>query len=111
MLRSPPGRYLWLRLRLTGGAAETPSIDCVRIDFPRISLRRYLPAVFGADPIAAEFTDRWLAVFDRTLRDLEATIDAEASLFDPLSAPAHPEVPRSHDFLTFLAAWVGVALY
>jgi len=111
MLRSPPGRYLWLRLRLSATAAETPRIDCMRIDFPRISLRRYLPAVFGADPIAAEFTDRWLAVFDRTLRDLEATIDAEASLFDPLSAPAYPEVPRSHDFLAFLAAWVGVALY
>ena len=111
MLRSPPGRYLWLRLRLAGTATATPRIDCLRIDFPRISLRRYLPAIFGADAIAAEFTDRWLALFDRTLRELEAEIDEAAARFDPLSAPAYPEVPRHRDFLVFIAGWVGVTLF
>lgn len=111
MLRSPPGRYLWLRLRLVGTTTVSPRVDCVRIDFPRVSLRRYLPAVFGADSIAAEFTDRWLAVFDRTLREIEAEVDEEAALFDPLSAPAYPDVPRSRDFLEFIANWVGVSLF
>lgn len=111
MLHSPPGRYLWLRLRLAGTTGATPRLDCIGLDFPRISLRRYLPAVFGADEIAAEFTDRWLAIFDRGLRDLEAEVDDEAALFDPLAAPAYPEVPRSRDFLAFIAAWVGVTLY
>lgn len=110
MLRSPPGRYLWLRLRLAGTPAESPRVDCVQLDFPRISLRRYLPAIFGAEPIAAEFTDRWLAIFDRGLRDIEGEIDDEAALFDPLSAPAYPEVARGRDFLTFLSTWVGVTL-
>lgn len=111
MLRSPPGRYLWLRLRLAGTTGATPRVDCMLVDFPRVSLRRYLPAIFGADAIAAEFTDRWLAIFDRTLRDLEAQIDDEAALFDPLSAPAYPDVPRSRDFLAFIASWVGITLF
>ena len=111
MLRSAPGRYLWLRLRLAGTKTATPRIDCMLIDFPRVSLRRYLPALFGADAIAAEFTDRWLAIFDRSLRDLETEIDDEAALFDPLSAPAYPDVPHSRDFLAFIASWVGVTLF
>jgi phage tail-like protein len=110
MLQSPPGRYCWLRLTLAGDTHTTPSIGCLQIDFPRISLRRYLPAVFGADPIAAEFTDRWLAVLDRGLRDIETQIDDQARLFDPMAAPAAPEVPSDHDFLALLAAWVGVTL-
>jgi len=111
MLRSPAGRYLWLRLRLSGNGNATPRVDCMAIDFPRVSLRRYLPAMFGADGIAAEFTDRWLAVFDRTLRGIESEVDEEGALFDPLAAPAYPEVPRNRDFLGFLASWVGVTLF
>ena len=110
LLHSPPGRFLWLRLSLIGTTAQTPRVDCLLIDFPRISLRRYLPAIFGADAVAAEFTDRWLAVFDRSLRDIEARIDHEAALFDPLAAPAQPEVPRNRDFLSFIASWVGITL-
>src|SRR5262245_49279866 len=110
MLHSPPGRYLWLKLTLTGDTRETPSITCIELAFPRVSLRRYLPAVFGAEPVAAEFTDRWLAILDRGIRDIETQIDNQARLFDPLSAPAAPEVPARRDFLAMLAQWVGVSL-
>jgi phage tail-like protein len=111
MLHSPPGRYLWLRLRLRGNGGTTPRVDCMLVDFPRVSLRRYLPAFFGTDAIAAEFTDRWLAIFDRTIRDIEGEMDGQAALLDPLAAPAYPDVPRSRDFLEFLASWVGVTLF
>lgn len=110
MLHSPPGRYLWLRLTLSGNAAGTPCIEKISLAFPRISLRRYLPAIFGAEPIAAEFTDRWLAIFDRGLRRIEHEVDYQARLFDPLSAPAAPEVAARKDFLSFIAKWVGVTL-
>jgi phage tail-like protein len=111
MLHSPGGRYLWLRLRLAGTPETTPAVSCIQIDFPRVSLRRYLPEVFGTDAVAAEFTDRWLAILDRTLRGIEHEIDDQARLFDPLAAPAFPEVPADHDFLAYLARWVGVSLY
>lgn len=107
MLRCPRGRYLYLRIVLRGTGTETPRIAAIEIDFPRISLRRYLPQVFGADPIAAEFLDRWLAVFDHEFRAIESMIDHQAAWFDPLSAPTGD---RRCDFLRFLADWVGVAL-
>ncbi|BDI05912.1 hypothetical protein [Sphaerotilus microaerophilus] len=110
MLSSSTGRHGWLKLELLGDTRGTPRLHCVQLDFARTSLRRYLPAVFGADPVAAEFSDRWLAIFDRTLRDIEATVDGQARFFDPLAAPAAPEVSESRDFLRFIASWVGVVL-
>ncbi len=107
LLRSPPGRYLWLKLVLASDGTATPRLQAADIEFPRISLRRYLPAIFGAEPIAADFTDRWLAIFDRTFRDIETVIDHQAQLFDPLACPA---APPKRDFLSWLAGWVGVAL-
>ena len=82
------GRYLWLKLELRGDGQRAPEISSVAIEFPRISLRRYLPAVFGEEPSAADFTDRFLSIFDTTLRSIETTIDDQAQLFDPRSTPA-----------------------
>ena len=107
LLRATPGRFLWLRLRFEGDGHGTPRVSRVKLTFPRVSLRRYLPATFGADPVAAEFTDRLLGVFDRTLRGVESTIDWQARLFDPLSAPTGD---ARHDFLSWLATWIGVTL-
>jgi len=112
MIRSEGGRYLWLKLTLTGDGGATPRIQRLVLDFPRISLRRYLPAVFGRQPEAADFTDRWLAVFDRGFREIEHQVDRQAGLFDPLSAPADPGQTKGarYDFLGWLASWIGVAL-
>ncbi|HEY4943564.1 MAG TPA: phage tail protein [Rhizomicrobium sp.] len=115
LVRSPPGRYLWLRLALAGDGNSTPAIARIVIEFPRVSLRRYLPAVFGMDPIAADFTDRFTALFDTTLRSIESRIDTLSELFDPRSAPAERPVPDpggapTIDFLSWLATWIGVTI-
>jgi phage tail-like protein len=104
LVRSDPGRFLWLRLELAGDGAAAPTIDRVRVEFPRLSLRRYLPAVFAADQVSTEFTDRFLSLFDTILRSVERLVDTQAGLFDPDAAPAGPDQP---DFLSFLATWVG----
>ena len=109
MLRASPGRYLWLRLELEGDGTTTPRLGDIRLVFPRISLRRYLPGTFGSDALAAEFTDRFLAIFDRGMRGIEGTIDDEAHFFDPLSTPAN-DSDRRRDFLSWLASWIGVTL-
>ena len=100
LLRSPGGRFLWLRLRLSGSGRTTPRLATAEIEFPRISLRRHLPAVYSADPVSADFTDRFLGLFDRPLRDIERQVDDVAALFDPASTP----------FLDWLASWIGVTL-
>jgi phage tail-like protein len=114
LVRSPPGRYLWLRLALSGDGQSTPSITQIVIEYPRVSLRRYLPSVYGMDPIGADFTDRFTGLFDATLRSIETRIDTIHELFDPSSAPA--DKPRAKtrdgaptiDFLSWVAGWVGI---
>jgi phage tail-like protein len=109
LIFSGPGRYLWLRLTLAGNGGATPAVESIRLEYPRISLSRYLPAVFAEDPNGADFTDRFLSVFDTPLRGVEHRIDYEASYFDPRSAPATAP-PGGIDFLSWLASWIGVTL-
>lgn len=109
LVRSGPGRYLWLELELTGSGASTPRLCALEIEFPRISLRRFLPAVFGEEPASADFTDRFLALFDTGLRGIERQLDREARLFDPASAPARVDPKTGTDFLSWLASWIGVS--
>lgn len=110
LVRSGGGRFLWLKLDLRGNGKVTPRIDSIEIEFPRISLRRFLPAVFGEEPVSADFTDRFLSIFDTTLRGFETKLDRQASYFDPLSAPAERDPKTGIDFLSWLASWIGLAL-
>lgn len=110
LIQSPPGRFLWLQMQLRGNGTATPRLQHIKVEFPRISLRRYLPAVFGKDAVGADFTDRLLSLFDSTFRSVEHQIDTQARLFDPLSAPAEKDVSVGSDFLTWLASWIGVTL-
>ncbi|MFN7931264.1 MAG: phage tail protein [Blastocatellia bacterium] len=110
LVRSGAGRFLWLKLTLQSNGRVTPQLDSVELEFPRISLRRYLPAVFGAEATSADFTDRFLSLFDTTLRGFERELDTLARYFDPASAPAQRETPASLDFLSWLSSWIGVSL-
>ncbi len=110
LVRSGGGRYLWLRLEFVGNGKATPVIDRIIIEFPRISLRRYLPAVFGMEPVSADFTDRFLSLFDTSLRSIETKLDNQALYFDPMSTPAQKDPKAGVDFLTWLASWIGVSL-
>jgi len=109
LVRSGGGRYLWLKLELRGDGFTSPRLRGVEIEFPRISLRRHLPAVFGAEPTSADFTDRFLSLFDTTLRGIEHDLDTQARYYDPLSAPASSGNGNGLDFLTWLASWVGIS--
>jgi phage tail-like protein len=110
LLRTEPGRYLWLELAFEGNGAVTPVVGAIVVEFPRITLRRYLPAVFGMEPVSADFIDRFLAIFDTTMRSIERQIDHVARLFDAASAPATTADPRQLDFLSWLGSWIGIAL-
>jgi phage tail-like protein len=110
LVRNSGGRFLWLRLGFTSKGAVTPVIESVRVEFPRISPRRFLPAVFGGDPVSSDFTDRFLSVFDTILRSVERQVDQQARLFDPLSAPAGQTNTARVDFLTWLGTWIGITV-
>jgi phage tail-like protein len=110
LARSGGGRFLWLKLEFQGDGKVTPRVDSIEIEFPRVSLRRYLPAVFGEEPTSADFTDRFLSLFDTTLRSIETEVDKQAKFYDPLSTPAERDPKTGIDFLTWLASWIGVTL-
>ena len=103
------GRYLWLRLILRSDGRDSPCLSAAVVEYPRVSFLRYLPGVFATDPAGADFTDRFTAIFDRTLRSIEGRLDRLALNFDPLSAPAET-VPGHPDFLTWLGQWIGITL-
>jgi phage tail-like protein len=110
LIRSLPGRYLWLRLTLNGTGATAPVLDAVQVEFPRLSSLRHLPAVYAAEPVSADFTARLLSLYDTVLRGIERELDTQASWFDPLSTPAVRVGSASVDFLGWLGSWIGVAL-
>src|SRR5690606_16101821 len=106
------GRYLWLRLVLTGATARpddplataTPVVRAVRLVRPRPSYLAYLPAVYGRrdedDPSGALFLERLLAVPELRLTGIEASFEEVARQLNPLAA--------SPDWLAFLATWFGL---
>ena len=97
---SASGRYLWLRLRLTGDGDETPVIRAIRVHFPRESYLAQLPAVFGADDQSRWFLERFLSIFQAPWDELETRIARFSRFLDPKSTP--------DEFLPFLAQWLGL---
>ena len=97
------GRFLQLRLVLSGDGRSTPRLRALRAYYPRFSyLHHYLPAVYRDDARSASFLDRFLANFEGMYTTLEDKIAAVQVLFDVRSAPV--------DTLEWLASWFDVAL-
>jgi phage tail-like protein len=110
LTQSPPGRYLWLRLTLTGNGSVTPMLERVKVYYPRASSLQYLPAVYREDTVSADFLARFLSIFD-TLRGITANqITDIARYFDPMATPANRINVGGTDFLSWLASWLGMSL-
>lgn len=110
LVQSPPGRYAWVRLTLTGDGAETPELDALRVYYPRASSLNYLPAVYKQDAVSADFLDRFLSIFDSIRGGMNARVTAIARYFDPMATPANAQNVGGTDFLSYLAGWLGLSL-
>jgi phage tail-like protein len=97
------GRYLELKLVITGNERTTPHLHALRIYFPRFSYpKHYLPSVYLDDAESASFLERMLANQEGFFTDIEGKINDISMLFDARSAP--PED------LDWLASWLGIML-
>jgi phage tail-like protein len=100
VIKAPPGRWLWLRLRLTGTERRTPALFALRATCPRPSLMDLLPAYWRGDPVSADATDRSLALFEGFVTETDARITA---LRHMLSASTTPR-----EALDWLASFVAL---
>ncbi|MES4903529.1 MULTISPECIES: phage tail protein [unclassified Streptomyces] len=87
LVDQPPGRFLRLRLRLSGDGGTTPVVRRIRLDFPRATSADLLPPAFRQDPAADDFTERFLSLFDATLAQLDRVIERYPALLDPAGVP------------------------
>lgn len=108
LVRSPRGRFLWLRLELEGTGELTPAVEAVTISYPRETSAAYLPAVYRHQPGEDDFVERFLAIFDRTFADLAVEVSELARYADPHATPAGGG--GEGDFLSWLASWIGLSL-
>jgi phage tail-like protein len=101
LIKAPPGRYLALRIRLSGTARTSPAVLAVRATYQRPSLLEHLPAYWRADPVTADTTDRSLALFEGWVTENDARVTALRALADPRLAP-----PEALDWLASYVALV-----
>jgi phage tail-like protein len=87
LIDQPPGRYLYVWLRLTGDGAATPVVHRIRLDFPRVTSAGQLPAVYTQDPVAADFTERFLSLFDAAFEESDRAVERYPALLDPGGVP------------------------
>jgi phage tail-like protein len=83
----PPGRYAFVRVRLTGDGTATPSVRRIRLDMPRATSLDFLPAIYRIDPAASDFTERFLSLFDATIGDIDRAIERSPALLDADGVP------------------------
>ena len=101
-VQAPPGRYLWVRLELTGTTAATPRIRAVRVEVPGHDLLQRLPRAYRSDPDAASFLHRYLGMADGLLTEMQARSARRDLMLDPHGAPT--------EVLPWLASLVGLTL-
>lgn len=88
LVDQPPGRFLFVRIRLSGDGTSTPRVRRVRLDFPRSTSLEFLPAVYREDARAEDFTERFLSLFDATYEGLDRAVERFPALLDSQRVPA-----------------------
>jgi phage tail-like protein len=96
------GRYLWLKIECAGDGEKAPLMKKIRIYYPRMSYLSYLPAVYQEDAASRDFLERYLALFESFLLDMEERIGGVTKYFDPDKATG--------PFLKWLAGWLAIAV-
>jgi phage tail-like protein len=100
LVLSPPGRYLWLRIRFSGDGLATPLVERIQVHYPRASYLQYLPAIYQADAVSRDVLHRFLRIFQTIFESFEAKIDGFAGFLDPDGTPS--------SFVEWLAGWIAM---
>lgn len=107
LLTTPPGRFLWLRVDLAGTPGAAAELRALRIDFPRNTTLRMMPAVWSTDGGGRDLNERFLALFDAVRGSVLREIRALASVIDPRTTDA----ASARDFLDWLGGWFDLEIF
>lgn len=102
VIDQPPGRYLFVRIRMTGDGHSTPRLRRARIDMPRQTSFDRLPAVFADNPVAIDFGERFMALFDSAVEDMDRVVERYPALLDTDGVP--------QELLPWLGSFLGVTM-
>ncbi|MDQ6423030.1 phage tail protein [Paenibacillus sp. LHD-117] len=94
------GRYLWLKLEWNGTERHTPTVEKLRLYFPRETYLDYLPPVYQEDEESRDFLERYLSIFGTAFTELEEEIGDLSRYIDPYRATG--------EHLRWLATWIGL---
>lgn len=101
LLEDAVGRYLWLRVELSGSERASPTLAALRAYFPRQSYLRHLPAVYREDGESRDFLERFLSIFESTFVDVTEEVEGVTRYLDPEGIPA--------EYLGWLEGWLGLS--
>ncbi len=102
LLQHAEGRYLQLRLTLTGNERAAPRLYALRAYAPRFSyLDEYMPDLYQENEASAEFLERFLANAEGILTGIEGRIATVRALFDVRTVP--------DEYLDWLGTWFGAS--
>jgi phage tail-like protein len=84
-LQNARGRFAFLRITLSGNGRRSPRVRWVRVEYPRDTYLRQLPAIFSEDPESRDVAGRFLSIFEAENADQSAVIRGLHRLFRPYS--------------------------
>lgn len=92
------GRWAWLEVELAGDGYHSPALAQVTLETPSPSWLEHLPPVYARRDDGT--LERWLALFQAELGDMEGVIDALFRRFDAAQVP-----PEALGALEVWLAW------
>ena len=93
------GRYLWYMVRMES-TVDCPQLTQLRIWLDDFSWLSYLPEIYSEDAQGADFTARFLGIFQNLYEEMHEKIN---------SIPSYYDLERAdRDFLEWLADWTGM---
>lgn len=98
LLHELRGRYLFFMAELFSQSGEGPEIKDMTIFFPREDWLSYLPGLYRREKNGADFTARYLGIFQSFYDDLSQRIRTGSRLMDPADT--------SMEWLKELAGWL-----
>ena len=107
LVRARPGRYIWIRIALTGTTTAPAAVHFVDATYPRSTSLRMLPAVYSTDAGGRDLNERLLSLFDAMHDGVKDEIRLLASVIDPHTTDASTK----RDFLDWLGTWFGLEVF